>query len=84
MRTVHKFQLGPGNNFIKVQHAAKPLHVAFQGQALCLWLLVETGAPKSERAFVVAATGEQLERGRAYVGTAHNDGLVWHVFEVLL
>lgn len=67
-------------------HGAKPLHVAAQNGGVHLWALVHADnpvRPLDRRAFLTLGTGH-LEDPAAigdYIGTAHLDGLVWHVFE---
>lgn len=69
-----------------MRKGAKLLHVAAQGDDLCLWALVELNAPSVKRRFRVATTGDRvttLVASWPYVGTGHLSGgsFVLHVFD---
>ena len=59
----------------------EPLHVAFQGEQLCLWASV-TGfvklAPVS--VYIVGAGNTYEAEGLVHAGTAQDGSFVWHVF----
>lgn len=95
------YKYGPlthGANAVKMPQGAKILHVAFQGDLLRVWALVDQHeAHESTRALHVVGTGEPLPNGPttgplSYVGTVHHPeaaayaplGTVWHVFEEAL
>lgn len=59
------------------------LRVALQGESVCLWARVDTGAPMESRQFSVWGTGHPIPPDAEYRGTVdHYGGFVWHVFEV--
>lgn len=57
--TVHKFTIAPQ---IAMPEGATILHVGFDPSmpAVCVWALVNPEAPKENRFFAMAKTGEQL------------------------
>jgi len=52
-----------------------------QGGSLCVWARVNKSLPKVLYRFRVYGTGWDMPTACGeYLGTAHGDGLVWHVF----
>ena len=95
MITVHKFEIRPEYNVFDLPRDAKPLCVQVQRGTPCMWVRLDTDAPKIRRHFYVVGTGHPMpegaqvspyaelpNRGR-YVGTfqLESHGLVFHVFE---
>lgn len=98
MITVHKFEiksdagLVPHHCAFDLPRNAEPLCVQVQRGVPCMWVRLDTEAPKIERHFYVVGTGHGMpqetlpspygNRGR-YVGTFQLEisGLVFHVFE---
>lgn len=81
--TIWKYPLEiTDEQFVDVPRGAAPLTVDFQGDQLCMWAYVDPGNEKSRMRVHIYGTGNPIPPGRAetYVGTASNDGLVWHVF----
>ena len=69
---------------------AKVLCVQPQGDAVCIWALVDPDAEKLSRKFYIVGTGHELgsevstrDAAEAYVGTfqVHGGTLVFHLFE---
>ncbi len=74
----------PGSDTCEVEmpQAAQILSVAFQGDDLCIWALVDS-RQSSKRGFYVRGTGHPANamRDKRFVGTAfHPAGLVFHVW----
>lgn len=70
----------------KLPVGAKILKIAFQGNALMLWAIVDADAYENEcRYFRVVGTGgfigEDIKTGK-FIDTAFHGQYVWHVFEV--
>jgi hypothetical protein len=95
MRAIYKYELEITDvQEILMLRDAELLHVAMQGEKLCLWAGVNPlhGPDDTEaRRFRVAGTGHGIAEGLTYVGTAldtrHTLGgasatYVWHVLEV--
>lgn len=82
MRTVHKFQLYVTETVqtLKIPVGSIIRHVGRQ-DFICLWVEVDSDAAQVERSFRVFGTGQQIPDGFVYVGTAHDDPFVWHVYE---
>lgn len=86
MRTVWKFPLEITDfQAVFMPPDAGPLHVAFQGEALCLWAEIPDSRALANWRWPVwiVGTGNPMQIGRTgtYVGTAHNPrGFVWHVY----
>ena len=84
MKTIWKFELQP-SCAIEMPAGAELLSVREQGDAICLWALVERDMPTEVRHFVSYGTGHPIpDEPLRFLGTAHLQGaLVFHVFEVL-
>lgn len=85
MKQVWKFILDPKDSTVEMPEGAKPLHVAGQGENICLWAEVDPANKKVKRVFELFGTGHVIGNAfaRGYVGTAHiyGDSLVFHVYE---
>ncbi len=82
MKVVHKFCLNLDHRpqEIAMPKSAVPHLIAMQAFLVCMWAVVETGAPITKRRFIVAATGQVVD-GR-HVGSCLDRAFVWHVFEL--
>jgi hypothetical protein len=84
MRTVWKFTLAIEST-LDMPTGAEVLTVREQGDAVCLWAMVDPSQPFEARRFVMVGTGHDVPDGDAtFVGMAHLDKglLVVHVFEL--
>ena len=86
MNAIWKFPLRfEHDQRIDMPAGATVLHVAMQGELLCVWAQVDTGAYLEARRFDIFGTGHEIappDAGkRQYVGTVHAGVYVWHVFE---
>jgi hypothetical protein len=66
---------------VRMPNGAEVLHVAAQGGLICLWARVDTERTSRVREFEIRGTGDPLTDDLIYLGTAHIDPFVWHVFE---
>jgi hypothetical protein len=83
MKTAWKFILQPKTT-VEIPDGAKILHVAQQGDHLCMWALVDPEQPKVKRYFSVYGTGFDMpDDPGEFIGTALMNGgsLVFHIFE---
>lgn len=83
-RTVWKFAMprGAGLAHILMPRGAQILDVAFQGDMVHLWALVERGVPSEERVFQVVGTGHDVsDELQTFLKTLHINGYVFHIFE---
>lgn len=82
--TIWKFEL-PIDGVVEMPASSEVLCVQTQYGKPCLWVKVNTTAPKVVRQFAIVGTGHQMPmpHGR-YVGTFQLDegSLVFHVFEI--
>lgn len=91
MKRVWKFPLqATDEQEVFLPQGAELLSVAFQGDNLCMWALIndDPDVPRHRRVIDIAGTGHPLEDGsirHAFVGTAFHPtmSLVFHVFERL-
>lgn len=67
--------------WIGMPQFAKVIHVAEQRGMICLWALVNREEPAEPRKFLIRGTGQEVEADLRYVGTAHVNPFVWHIFE---
>lgn len=88
MKTVHKYSFAiDDETTIEMPLSAQILCLQLQYGYPCIWALVDTGNPMTQRRFVTRGTGYPVpERDAAYIGTYQlRDGaIVFHVFEVAL
>jgi len=89
VRRVYKYPI-PVTDMIDLSlpAGAQPLHVAAQGEMVCLWALVDPEAEPVARRFIVRGTGHPIENDDAdlsHVGTflLQDGALVFHLFEVI-
>lgn len=88
MEVVYKYPLKHFSHALDSVTVALPsmaqvMDIAFQGDDLFLWALVDTNYPEVDYEVIVAGTGREIEvdiRGRLYNKTIHRDGFVWHFF----
>ena len=86
MRTIYKYEIDPKVPDMEMPVNAEILKVAFQGDAFCLWAVVDTGNDMETRFIHAFGTGHEIHQNMGvdyrYIGTGfmHN-GLVFHAFE---
>jgi hypothetical protein len=86
--TIWKYAIPDAVTLLELPAGSTVLHVAHQGGVdleLYIWVLHDPMKPKTKRQFSVRGTGETLGAAekRAYIGTVHHQGYVWHIFEDL-
>lgn len=83
MKTIHKFQLRVGENFIDMA-LIKPLTVQMQRGTPTLWCIVDDAedAPRPVHEVHLIGTGHRVPDGELdYLGTVQAEsGFVWHAF----
>lgn len=84
MKAIYKYPLPVPTTVLEMPKRAKILHVHTQEGVPTLWALVDTEAWATEmRTFIWIGTGRQFNvYDGEYIGTAHVDPFVWHVYEV--
>ena len=84
MKQVWKFTIHPDDGVTEMPIGAEPLSVAFQGEDLVMWALVDIDAPTCGRHFIVRGTGHNIRLDNlVFIGTAFTGALVFHhVFEI--
>ena len=88
MRTIWKYELPHPESTLMLPAGGVVRHFGAQGDALCVWVEVETTAQSEPRPFICVNTGGLVpadEDGvRAeYRGCATVRGIVWHLYEGL-
>lgn len=78
---IWKFQLGFGEQVIKMPKGANILTMQNQQGTPQLWAAVNPNADLEERHFVTIGTGGVINEGLVYIGTYQESVFVWHVFE---
>lgn len=80
---IHKFTLMLGQNTVRSEgRIIGFLHVAFQGDKLCIWVEVDTDDDAHLNHFHVVGTGFSVPEGGAHIGSVVEDPYVWHVYQV--
>ena len=84
MKTIWKFSFDldddPQSHIMPCK--AQLLHVATQEASVCPWVLCDPEAERESRYFILHGTGHPVNEDEHYVGTAHMEPFVWHLFEV--
>lgn len=84
MNQVWKFEVPMDDGVLEMPMCAEVLSVAFQGQKLMMWALVDIEVDTTKRYFIVRGTGHNIRLNNLhFIGTAFIDALVFHVFENL-
>lgn len=83
--TIYKYPLEIADiQSIPIPDGAELLSVQFQRETLCLWALVDPGAPKKLVTIEIIGTGNPAgAASRCFISTVQqfNGQLVWHVFQ---
>ncbi|MFH7600597.1 hypothetical protein WDV06_36700 [Streptomyces racemochromogenes] len=81
---IHKFTLMVGQNTVRSEgRIHRVLHVAFQGDKLCLWAEVDTDDSAQLNHFHVVGTGFNVPNNVArHIGSVVEDPYVWHVYQM--
>ena len=80
----YSFKIEHGAQRCTIPKNGKILSVHMQGKLLCAWVLVDPQGRAENRTFFVCATGEDIEPGLKFLGTAVDGAYVWHLFEQLV
>lgn len=89
-KEIWKYELVPTDaQVIAMPTGAKVLSVQAQGDAACVWALVDTDAVSfTNRYFYIVGTGNPADHidAKGFIGTVqvYNGTLVFHVFEELM
>lgn len=86
MRVVYKYAIElVRNQIIELPAKAMILSVQVQGSSLCIWALVETSHSLEQSAILIVGTGHDIGTlAVAHISTVQlNNGLVFHIFEVV-
>lgn len=59
----------------------KVLSIAFQGNQLTVWVLVDLDGPTTETKLQIIPTGGEIEAG-TFIQTFFEGPFVWHLFQV--
>ena len=87
MKVVHKYELFRHLGielYLNLPKYAQILKIALQGEALCVWVLVDRAQKqKVRRAFMVFGTGhDNIPDYAEHIETVFDGPFVWHIFEV--
>lgn len=82
MPTVWKFQVKTVEALIEMPAEARIVHFAHKDGRPTFWAIVNQDAPKVQRHFYLAGTGEPLPMEfNTHRGTCFDGPYVWHLFE---
>jgi hypothetical protein len=84
MRTIHKYPLLVQKVQSVLTHEdAQIIHVAAQGDAVCIWAIVDTDKPPAVIRIGAFSSGVEIPDGMEHFGTAllHEGSTVVHVFQ---
>lgn len=88
-RAIWKFELGMTDEEqeIEMPVGAQIVSAAFQGTHPCLWAICGIGNATEARRFVIVGTGwtgkAEWWNRLQHIATLHQNGFVWHLFEVV-
>jgi hypothetical protein len=66
---------------IALPEGAQILHFDIQVGEFCIWCAVDPEAPMKYEIFSILGTGDELPQRRKHIGTALDNGFVWHLFQ---
>ena len=81
--TIYKYPIINVDDVVTLEmpDGAQVLHVGEQLGLICIWALVNPYAQIAPRTFAIRGTGHPVGSGLTYLGTAHINPFVWHIFE---
>jgi hypothetical protein len=86
MKTIYKYPLDiTDKQDLLLPEQAQTLTAQFQYGSLCLWAIVDTEAPKTNRTIFIFGTGHEIPAWSfRHIGTVQQENglLDWHVFEL--
>ena len=88
MKTIWKYPLNLGFNGqrIRFRKGAKILKADMQGDAICIWALVDDAEKEEWREITIYGTGhripDELVDRLSFIDTVMDGAYVWHVFEL--
>lgn len=80
---IFKYELVPFKGSVNLPKGAHILSVAFQGDGLFLWALVDPSQAEQTRQFYKIGTGWDIDEpieNCQFLGTVFKDCYVWHIF----
>lgn len=79
---IWKFPLKVYDEFeIEAPDPIFPLSIQVQGEAICLWAIVNPDAPKVKKKIFCFGTGHTLSiKNKTHIGTVQQGRMVWHFF----
>lgn len=82
MRTIWKYELRIADEQkVRMPQGSRILSVGNQNGTICIWALVHSDSPLSDRKIRMYGTGYPCyESSGNFVGTVQDGPLVWHVF----
>jgi hypothetical protein len=84
-RVIHKYTLVPGQDTrLSLPADSDIIHVANQHGLLTMWIDHDLSLKSATRTFTLVGTGHPITSDLIYMGTAHCDPFVWHVYERVL
>lgn len=84
MKTIYKYKIDrfDATTTIELPESAEVLHCAIQYGEYCIWVRLDTDAPRIKRSFTVVGTGWEIEDDMNHISTIQDGAFVWHIFEV--
>ena len=84
MNQVWKYEIPVDDSGVSIPADSKILSVAFQGEKIFLWALVDIDKPDVKRQIITRGTGHNIALSNVeFIGTAFFKSLVFHVFEIV-
>lgn len=84
MKTVHKFiaKVAGDPMVLHIPVTARVVHFGLQNNQRCVWIELDTDAPKVNRVFEIFGTGWDIDGMAGHCGTLVDpSGFVWHLYE---
>ena len=83
MQRIFKYELNPISASAEMPEKAEVISAAFQGDALCVWAVVDEAAPLETVKFAVVPTGHAIiDNSIKFINTVFLDTYVFHVFKI--
>ena len=84
MKAIWKFKLElKDDQLIFMPVGAKIISYQSQNRQLVIWAMVDMHELTEPRKFRLIGTGQPFDEfGGSYIGSAQNNGFVWHLYEI--
>lgn len=82
MKVVYKYELNLGLTIVDIPQNCKIVDFEFQRGKPYIWAEVETENTTGKICLNIYGTGHEIIKTAVYIKTVHNNGFVWHLYDL--